>query len=484
MKMKRKILAVMAMLIAIATTSLGTRAEAQTTRTLTVSGETFTATGLTAAEPDLLEDVNFCEVWGWQLGWVTSGSVWPEWCWSRAPTNQAAPQPTWEKLASLSQGSSGYVPYNQRTQYQARLIQVSGGARIGASCTSGVDVLRGKATTGRNSLEFLWEICPDSHNERRERVDVEIYSWKWPGSPRMRVQAYITNTGIAQAKMLEVIGRKVSEQVAGASSQRLKTLMGTPAQGVGVWGEGTLKQDSRSFSIGVDYSERNHTVGVGVSRVNVDDAFLGVEFEAEMDVVHPYGAYRPDEDTQVWGVIGAGKGNMDVVIGDQRYHPDLDFTMVAVGVDRKWSQYVEIGGSAKWFRTSSDSASNADGQFAAEDSQGNGVRGYMNLTGNTESPVVPYAEIGWRNDKQLGSSVDAELGIELDWTMLKGTVAVQRAFEFKDEWSWTASLGANGGWFTETSGQSLAFGREWDEKYRITMTNGDSVYASARFASW
>ncbi len=297
----------------------------------------------------------------------------------------------------------------------------------------------------------------------------------WPDAP------VATDPRLGQSRTLDVGNAVNLRQVLLGSSFRLN--LGAAATGsagprLTAWGRvaGTafdgrdgkvsLEGDVLTGTVGVDGAWDRLLAGLAVAHSRGDGSFTKPgtddrgrgDLETTLTSIHPYLRYAVNDRLDMWGVLGYGRGQMEMEVATgETMETDMALVMGAFGGRGILLPAGETGGfelatrtDAMLTRTSSDAVQTADGNMASGDAEAHRLR--LVLEGSREFAwpegrrLTPTMEVGLRHDwgdaetgfgLELGGRVryaDPALGLTID-AAVRGLLA----HEDDDYQEWGAS---------------------------------------------
>ena len=199
----------------------------------------------------------------------------------------------------------------------------------------------------------------------------------------------------------------------------------------------TLDGDVTTFTLGADAAWSRWLAGMAVSLSEGEGAFRDHAatgdaahehrgtgtLESSLTSVHPYLRYQASERLSVWGVLGAGSGDLTLELDEgERWTTDTAMEMAAAGMRGVLVPARETGGfelaarsDAQFVRMRSDAATGSDdGDLRASDTDTTRVRvmleGSRAFALDGGGALAPTFEAGLRHD---GGDAETGAGIEL-----------------------------------------------------------------------
>ena len=246
----------------------------------------------------------------------------------------------------------------------------------------------------------------------------------------------------------------------------------------------SLSGDVTTGFLGADVSLERGLAGlaVGVSEGEGsfgDDAGDGT-VESSLTSVFPYARLAIGEGLDIWGLVGAGSGDLTLAVGEEVTKADLSMRMGALGLRGEIVTAEEEGdfglawkSDALWVRTeSAASRSSTGGNLEAASGDVSRVRvpleGSRAIAVGSGSAVTPTLEIGLHHDggdAETGAGVEAGFGLQYSHPAQGLTVdgRVRGLLAHSDgayeEWGASGSLGLDPG--ISGRGVSLAIVPVW-----------------------
>ena len=212
-------------------------------------------------------------------------------------------------------------------------------------------------------------------------------------------------------------------------------LAGRDAAGAAAGGDVAVHGEVASGLLGADWTHRNWTTGLVVSRSRSDGGYRGAgagAIASTLTGVWPWTRYALSERLSVWGVAGYGDGSLTLEPRAEdgthagALRTDLNLWMAAVGL-----RGIAVDGGddgvtlavktdALTVHTASDAATGAGGNLAAAEAELErlrlGLEGSRPFRLDDGSALTPSAEIGLRHDGgDAETGFGAEIGAGLAW---------------------------------------------------------------------
>ena len=192
-----------------------------------------------------------------------------------------------------------------------------------------------------------------------------------------------------------------------------------------------LSGDVTTGFLGADVSRERWLAGlaVGVSEGggSFDDGTgAGGTVESTLTSVFPYARAALGERVDLWGLVGAGSGDLELAVGEEVTETDLSMRMGALGVQAVLVPAAEaddVGlafkSDALWVRTESDAArSSTGGNLEAASGDVRRVRlaleGSRAFSAGPGATLTPVLELGLRHDEgdaETGTGVEAGFAV-------------------------------------------------------------------------
>ena len=192
-----------------------------------------------------------------------------------------------------------------------------------------------------------------------------------------------------------------------------------------------LSGDVTTGFLGADVSRERWLAGlaVGVSEGggSFDDGTgAGGTVESTLTSVFPYARAALGERVDLWGLVGAGSGDLELAVGEEVTETDLSMRMGALGVQAVLVPAAEaddVGlafkSDALWVRTESDAArSSTGGNLEAASGDVRRVRlaleGSRAFSAGPGATLTPALELGLRHDEgdaETGTGVEAGFAV-------------------------------------------------------------------------
>ena len=205
----------------------------------------------------------------------------------------------------------------------------------------------------------------------------------------------------------------------------------------GLWGRGayssfdgrdrdvSLNGEVTTAMVGADYAIGKLTAGLSVARSWGQGSYSGSsegDLEMSLNGVYPYVGYDIGDRFLLWGVVGYGRGDMELAIGNEgeknSVRSDIGMKMGAAG---GWGELLSAGafgvalkGDGLWVRTTSEAVSGSViGNLGSSEADVTrlrlGVESTLRLGFGDSMMLVPSFEAGVRHD-----GGDAERGFGVD----------------------------------------------------------------------
>ena len=193
----------------------------------------------------------------------------------------------------------------------------------------------------------------------------------------------------------------------------------------------TLSGDVITGFLGADMARKRWLAGlaVGVSEGEGsfdDGAGAGGTVESSLTSVFPYARLGLAEGVDLWGLLGAGSGDLRLVVGEEAMETDLSMRMGALGLRAELMPVAEAGdvglalkSDALWVQTESDAAgSSTGGNLEAASGDVSrlrlGLEGSRAFAAGAGATFTPTLELGLRHDggdAETGTGVEAGFGL-------------------------------------------------------------------------
>ena len=168
-------------------------------------------------------------------------------------------------------------------------------------------------------------------------------------------------------------------------------------------------------------------VGVSEGEGSFDNDAGDGTVESSLTSVFPYARLAIGEGLDIWGLVGAGSGDLTLAVGEEVTKADLSMRMGALGLRGEIVRAEEEGdfglawkSDALWVRTeSAASRSSTGGNLEAASGDVSRLRvaleGSRTIAVGSGSAVTPTLEIGLRHDggdAETGAGVEAGFGLQ------------------------------------------------------------------------
>ena len=189
--------------------------------------------------------------------------------------------------------------------------------------------------------------------------------------------------------------------------------------------DGSLNGEVTTAMVGADYAIGKLTAGLSVVRSWGQGSYSGSsegDLEMSLNGVYPYVGYDIGDRFLLWGVVGYGRGDMELAMGNEgeknSVRSDIGMKMGAAG---GWGELLSAGafgvalkGDGLWVRTTSEAVSGSViGNLGSSEADVTrlrlGVESTLRLAFGDSMRLVPSFEAGVRHD-----GGDAERGFGVD----------------------------------------------------------------------
>ena len=192
-------------------------------------------------------------------------------------------------------------------------------------------------------------------------------------------------------------------------------------------GELALDGDVVTGTVGVDYARAKVLAGVALSYSDGDGEFAvsravereGGDLKSSLTSVQPYFRLSVSEDVSVWGLLGYGRGDMELVVDQLDVDTDIEMSLGAVGIRGALLPAAEPGGFALAWKSDAFSMrmqSKEDVELPGAKVSANATRWRLALEGTRRRQLsgggvfTPTVELGFRYD---GGDAESGAGLEL-----------------------------------------------------------------------
>ena len=195
----------------------------------------------------------------------------------------------------------------------------------------------------------------------------------------------------------------------------------------------SLSGDVTTGFLGADVSVERWLAGLALGVSEGEGSFDdgagggGGKVESSLASVYPYARLDIGDRVDVWGLVGAGHGDLTLTVGEEVTETGLSMRMGALGLQGALVPMEERSGfglalkaDALWVRTESDAAQSSTGGNL-EAASGDVKRVRVALEGSRafamgpEATFTPTLRLGWRadgGDAETGTGLEAGVGLQ------------------------------------------------------------------------
>ena len=195
-----------------------------------------------------------------------------------------------------------------------------------------------------------------------------------------------------------------------------------------------------------------------------------VKLKGQLNSIYPYVRYRVNEATDVWGMLGAGRGTLEINDG-KSYETDLEMAMGAVGARRELWQHdngavVALKTDVSWLRMESTTVVGEAGRLEGAKAEVSRARlmaeAKRKITFDNGAILTPTVEMGIRHDRgdaQTGSGIEVGMGARYTtpngrWFFEgKGSRLLTSEGDEEDDWGMSLAMSLT----PERNGHGLSF---------------------------
>ena len=298
---------------------------------------------------------------------------------------------------------------------------------------------------------------PGHMDGRRPAGSMVESGWETPGNHSLPgVRALLLRSSFRWTSAKEALTERAVPGVWTTWGRARQTSFNGNDSDVSVGGEVT------TYTLGADYERGRLLAGVALARSDGDGDFTALtgagagELDSSMTSVHPYVRYVLSERLEGWGMLGYGRGEMqlsDTVKGETvDMATDIDLRMGALGLrGAVWTTQglqVALRSDAFWVQTGSAAADN----LVATRADVSRVRLVLEGKGALGLPwganLAPSVELGLRYDEgdaETGVGVELGGGLQYAGGRLNARVTARTLLAHEDggyrEWGIGGSLG-------------------------------------------
>ena len=305
---------------------------------------------------------------------------------------------------------------------------------------------------------------PGHIDGRRPAGSMVESGWETPGNHSLPGVRALLRSSFRWTSAKEALTERAVPGVWTTWGRARQTSFNGNDRAVSVGGEVT------TYTLGADYERGRLLAGVALARSDGDGEFKALtgagagELDSSMTSVHPYVRYALSERLEGWGMLGYGRGEMqlsDTVKGETvDMATDIDLRMGALGLrGAVWTTQglqVALRSDAFWVQTGSAAAAN----LVATRADVSRVRLVLEGKGALGLPwgarLAPSVELGLRYDEgdaETGIGVELGGGLQYAGARLNAQVTARTLLAHEDggyrEWGIGGSLGLSaraGGW--------------------------------------
>ena len=374
---------------------------------------------------------------------------------------------------------------------------------------------------GETSKTVSVPVLNDTHDEDAETLTLTLSRPAGATIDDGEATGTISNADPMPGAWVVRFGRTVGSQVVEAVSARLDGPAASHPSGGGpvfsAWGRiasGGFQADVDGMAmdgdvttglLGFDAEWERWLAGVLLSHSEGDGAYSQAggsgAMESSLTGVYPYARYLLSSRVSMWGVAGAGSGDLRLVWQDEVMDTGLSLQMGAIGVRGSVLEGgavdVAIRSDAMWVRADSDAV---EDQLAEASGQTRRVRlmveGSRTLVLPSASTLRPSMELGLRHDggdaeTGTGLEVGAGVGYQSGILSVEAQVRMLLAHEAKSYEGWGAGGAIRLSPGTSDLGPSLAVlpswgaaaggvARLWSEPDGAALVQGAAAAAAGR----
>ena len=328
---------------------------------------------------------------------------------------------------------------------------------------------------------------PGHIDGRRPAGSMVESGWETPGNHSLPgVRALLLRSSFRWTSAQEALTERAVPGVWTTWGRARQTSFNGNDSDVSVGGEVT------TYTLGADYERGRLLAGVALARSEGDGDFKALtgagagELDSSMTSVHPYVRYALSERLEGWGMLGYGRGGMqlsDTVKGETvEMETDIDLRMGALGLrGAVWTTQglqVALRSDAFWVQTGSAAADN----LVATRADVSRVRLVLEGKGALGLPwganLAPSVELGLRYDEgdaETGIGVELGGGLQYAGGRLNARVTARTLLAHEDggyrEWGIGGSLGLS----ARAGGRGLAL--SLSSQYGMVSSGVNALWA-------
>ena len=328
---------------------------------------------------------------------------------------------------------------------------------------------------------------PGHIDGRRPAGSMVESGWETPGNHSLPgVRALLLRSSFRWTSAQEALTERAVPGVWTTWGRARQTSFNGNDSDVSVGGEVT------TYTLGADYERGRLLAGVALARSEGDGDFKALtgagagELDSSMTSVHPYVRYALSERLEGWGMLGYGRGGMqlsDTVKGETvEMATDIDLRMGALGLrGAVWTTQglqVALRSDAFWVQTGSAAADN----LVATRADVSRVRLVLEGKGALGLPwganLAPSVELGLRYDEgdaETGIGVELGGGLQYAGGRLNAQVTARTLLAHEDggyrEWGIGGSLGLS----ARAGGRGLAL--SLSSQYGMVSSGVNALWA-------
>ena len=328
---------------------------------------------------------------------------------------------------------------------------------------------------------------PGHMDGRRPAGSMVESGWETPGNHSLPgVRALLLRSSFRWTSAQEALTERAVPGVWTTWGRARQTSFNGRDSDVSVGGEVT------TYTLGADYERGRLLAGVALARSDGDGDFKALtgagagELDSSMTSVHPYVRYVLSERLEGWGMLGYGRGGMqlsDTVKGETvEMETDIDLRMGALGLrGAVWTTQglqVALRSDAFWVQTGSAAADN----LVATRADVSRVRLVLEGKGALGLPwganLAPSVELGLRYDEgdaETGIGVELGGGLQYAGGRLNAQVTARTLLAHEDggyrEWGIGGSLGLS----AHAGGRGLAL--SLSSQYGMVSSGVNALWA-------
>ena len=328
---------------------------------------------------------------------------------------------------------------------------------------------------------------PGHMDGRRPAGSMVESGWETPGNHSLPgVRALLLRSSFRWTSAQEALTERAVPGVWTTWGRARQTSFNGNDSDVSVGGEVT------TYTLGADYERGRLLAGVALARSDGDGDFKALtgagagELDSSMTSVHPYVRYALSERLEGWGMLGYGRGGMqlsDTVKGETvEMETDIDLRMGALGLrGAVWTTQglqVALRSDAFWVQTGSAAADN----LVATRADVSRVRLVLEGKGALGLPwgarLAPSVELGLRYDEgdaETGIGVELGGGLQYAGGRLNARVTARTLLAHEDggyrEWGIGGSLGLS----AHAGGRGLAL--SLSSQYGMVSSGVNAMWA-------